>query len=721
VRKLSIALIITFLTAALVSVRPGWQSARAASSQHSARLALDKYGGSTQVRCTNKTGHFILTKLGNRWWFCDPAGNGFIAMSVGNVVTNGNRTHDCAGNMTYPIYLAKYGDATKNWSWQTLKRLTSWGFNSIGQDSAGSVLPFLGGKQAISLPLPYLSEPKPAEYASINRFGYLTSPVKDEISGTNHNYNAWRGGALFDVFDPGLNTEWQKQLANGNQPAMQQIRDNNPYLLGVLTDDSDYFSGSGAGPDFPTGRTSPNLAWVTLITAPVQTYIQTASLGNKSLLYTTTQNFSKTLAANPTIPCSISSPCSLRDYLWQKYGGSISALNAAWGSNYTTFDSAGKQITGETIGFGDGTTTTFTHTLAHASLSPFSVLISVKGTAEMGDCPWFHNGCVATTENIGTLGSPTANLIIQSSSTINYLTGAITITFATAPAAGASITVNYIYGGWMAGGTGLMDEDGSHGTWVGTNPFCLEGPDPNYPTFFSCVGGGGAHNPAPNANRNLGGDLNDWIPEFAAKYFKTMHDDLKAVSKVPYFGLDIIGAWGGPAYSKFLQGAAPYLDGAFVTNLGQYESDSIAEFNARYQYLTQYLGDLPFMTFNGFSAEADSSMSCHPISSRTNFPTQAARGEAWYNMVRVLLTTPSHNGTYPLVGFDWWSWQDFQNLNQGLVSIHDNAYDGHEAVIEKVSCSPPLQALTCGGETENYGDAIGRVKQANALWYNLPP
>jgi hypothetical protein len=721
VRKVSIALSIAFSVIFLAGLCQGWRVTKASLLQRAPRLALDKYGGSTEVRCTNKTGHFILTKLGNRWWFCDPAGNGFIAMSVANVLTNGNRTQDCAGNITYPIYLAKYGDTTKNWSWQTLKRLTSWGFNSIGQDSAGSVLPFLGGKLAISLPLPYLSEPKPAEYASINRFGYLTSPVKDEISGTNRNYSAWRGGALFDVFDPGLSTEWQKQLTNGNQPAMQQIRNNSPYLLGILTDDSDYFSGSGAGPDFPTGHTSPNLAWVTLITAPVQTYIRSTPFGNKSLLYTTTQNYSKTLATNPTTPCSISSPCSLRDYLWQKYGGRISALNASWGSNYTTFDSAGTQITAETVGSGDGTTTIFTHTLAHASASPFSVLISVKGTAQMGDCPWFHTGCVATTADMGTLGSPTANLIIQSASTINYSTGAITITFAKAPRVGASITVNYIYGGWMAGGTGLMDEDGSHSAWVGTNPFCLEGPDPNYPAYFSCVGGGGAHNSEPNANGNLGVDLDNWIPQFAAKYFKTMHDDLKAVSKVPYFGLDIIGAWGGPAYSKFLQGAAPYLDGAFVTNLGQYESDSTAEFNARYQYLTQYLGDLPFMTFNGFSAEADSSMSCHPTSSRTNFPTQAARGEAWYNMVRALLTTPGHNASYPLVGFDWWSWQDFQNLNQGLVSIHDNAYDGHEAVTGKVSCSAPLQALTCGGETANYGDAIGQVKQANALWYNLPP
>ena len=31
---------------------------------------------------------------------------------------------------------------------------------------------------------------------------------------------------------------------------------NNPYFLGVLTDDSDYVFGSGAGPDFPTGHTN---------------------------------------------------------------------------------------------------------------------------------------------------------------------------------------------------------------------------------------------------------------------------------------------------------------------------------------------------------------------------------------------------------------------------------------------------------------------------------
>ena len=78
---------------------------------------------------------------------------------------------------------------------------------------------------------------------------------------------------------------------------------------------------------------------------------------------------------------------------------------------------------------------------------------------------------------------------------------------------------------------------------------------------------------------------------------------------------------------------------------------------------------------------------------RTIFPTQALRGQAWYNDVQYLLTTPGYNGTYPLVGFDWWSWQDFQNLNQGLVSIHDNAYDGHEDVIGKVSLLPSSSSV----------------------------
>ena len=42
--------------------------------------------------------------------------------------------------------------------------------------------------------------------------------------------------------------------------------------------------------------------------------------------------------------------------------------------------------------------------------------------------------------------------------------------------------------------------------------------------------------------------------------------------------------------------------------------------------------------------------------------------------------------------------------------------DGHEAVKEAVSCSVPLVRFRCGGETNNYGDAVSWVMKANRLW-----
>jgi len=566
---------------------------------------------------------------------------------------------------------------------------------------------------------------RPGSDASLNRFGYLASPLKDQIDATNGNYSAWRGGAMFDVFDPGLSVEFQNELKRTSDPSTNQIISNSPYLLGVFTDDSDWFTGSGAGPDF-AGHAGANSAYIVMVTSPMQTFEESTPNGSQKFFYSDTKNYSKTLATNPSTPCSVSNPCSLRDYLWQKYSGNIANLNAAWGSNYTTFDSTGTQVTGESTGTGNGSTLTFTHTLAHSPISPFSMQILVGGTMVLGDCPWFRVGpgrnCTTTTANTGTFDTPAANFINQAASTINYSTGAITLSFVAPPASGAAITVNYVYNGWMSGGTGLMDEDGSHTAWVGTNNFCLEGPDPNYPTYFSCVGNGTGSGALPNANPALGADLDNWISQMAAEYFKTMHTDLNAVSHVPYLGLDTIGAWGTPAYSKFLQGAGPYVDAAFVQLLQQGLTPSPTAFQSAYQYTTQYLGDVPLLDFVTLLAEPDSSMSCHPATPFENFPTQQARGQEYYNTVSYLLATPGHNGTIPFVGFSWWSWQDFQNSNQGLVSIHDNAYDGIEAVTGTVPCDSSYTVLSgaaCGGEAARYGDLISHVKQANTLWYNL--
>lgn len=777
---------------------------------------LDIYGGRTDITCATAKGFFYTQKIGAQWYFCDPLGNVFVAMSIGNLVTNSSPTFDCArqsagtatavtwsggsatytfstalpsdaivGNAlatagfvpagynvtdskitavnsvtgtitislaanpgsattlgsgaldadTFPIYNAKYGNNTYDWGWQTLKRMTGWGFNTVGQDAGAYVEPFTtcpscdwpGKVQPI--PIPYITELKPGENASINANSLISEPIKGELVATNSNYSAFRGGELYDVFDPKLDTYMQAILSRN-----PNITSNYPYLLAIFTDDSDFFWGAGAGPDFISDHTNSNIAWVTLITSPVQTFVDSTPFGSKSFLYLTSENFSKSQATNPVTTCSIGNPCSLRDYLWQKYGGSIAALNTAWGSNYTTFDSSGTQVTAESVGTGDGTTTTFTHTLAHTSVSPFSVLISVAGTAIAGDCPWFHSSCGAST-NTGAIMSPTAGLLVSSGTTISYSSGALTLNFSAPPASGAAITISYIFGGWMAGGTGLMDESGGTGSmtgcpasgtstcWVGTNSFCLEGADPNYPTYFSCTGGGGGANATVNANPNLGADLDSWVSQMAAKYFKTMQTDIRAVSNIPYFGLDVIGDFGTPAYSKFLEGAAPYLDGAFTGGVHYWEplpTPTVSQ--VAYQYFTRYFGDKPFMTFSVINATSDSSYSCSTASTNppSTFATQALRGNAYFNQVKSLLSTPGFNGDIQFVGADWWSWQDFQQVNQGLVSLHDNAYDGVEAVSGSVSCDSDYASLiACGSEAATYGNAItepGGVQDANSLW-----
>lgn len=647
-----------------------------------------------------------------------------VTNNPGAVTTEGTGAFDVD---VYPIYAAKYsatGDTTGttyNWGWQSLKRITSWNFNSVGEDSGAYVEPGTCGScnwpgHTQPIPLPYLDEIKPAEYASVNKLGYLSEPIKDEITGTNSNYSTWRGAADYDVFDPKLSQETQDELNNSNN---SPVRANNPYILGVLTEDSDYFFGSGAGPDFISGHTNANIGWTTLITSPVQTFVKSTVFGSESFLYQTSEVYTKMQATNPA-SCSISSPCSLRDYLWKEYGGSISALNTAWSSNYTSFDSTGTQVTGETIGTGDGTTTTFTYTLAHTPVSPFSVLIYVAGTAEIGDCPWFHTGCGGSS-NTGALDSPTANYI--TSSTINYATGAISLTFATAPANGAGITANYIYGGWMAGGTGLMDENGSN-SWAGTNPFCLEGANQSYSTYYSCTGGAAPYNPVPNANANLAIDLDNWVSEFSAQFFKTMKTDLRAVSNLPYLGLDVFGSWGVPAYSKFMQGAVPYLDAAYTNIKYWMPLPAPALFESAYQYTTQYFGDLPLLNFAGIYAQSDSSESCNAdAGDPNNLASQAVRGQQWYNFANYVLTQNGYNGDIQYIGVVWWSWQDFQLLNQGLVSLHDNAYDGVEDTASSASCdSSYTSSANCGGEAATYGNAITEnngVAAANLIWLGV--
>jgi hypothetical protein len=108
-------------------------------------------------------------------------------------------------------------------------------------------------------------------------------------------------------------------------------------------------------------------------------------------------------------------------------GGNISAGNvivSVFGDYVTPQGYTNAEIT-ETIGTGDGSTTTFSATLSYKPIRPGTVVVQT-GTVSGQD--YNYDG------NIFGAGV---------NGTVNYQTGAITVTFATAPASGATINVTY--------------------------------------------------------------------------------------------------------------------------------------------------------------------------------------------------------------------------------------------------------------------------------------
>jgi len=84
-----------------------------------------------------------------------------------------------------------------------------------------------------------------------------------------------------------------------------------------------------------------------------------------------------------------------------------------------------------------------------------------------------------------------------------------------------------------------------------------------------------------------------------------------------------------------------------------------------------------------------------PYTSNTSlladYPTQAAAERPFYSVIQGMLSSTTTAGTNPYVGYGWWQYGDntSENTNWGLVTIKDNAYDGHEAVTGSVACSAP--------------------------------
>lgn len=161
-------------------------------------VSYDKYGGYTLIK-GNKTGFFHIEEINGIFWLVDPDGNAFLSKGVNAV----NYYGDYAPTLGYSPYnkvvSVKYG-SPQTWAKETVRRLRSWGFNTIGAWSSEEL--FLQG-------MPYTIILNFAAQAGAN----------------------WQTGEVADYF-----SEKFQNIADSVARKICLEKKDDPYLIGYFTD-----------------------------------------------------------------------------------------------------------------------------------------------------------------------------------------------------------------------------------------------------------------------------------------------------------------------------------------------------------------------------------------------------------------------------------------------------------------------------------------------------
>lgn len=421
-------------------------------------------------------------------------------------------------------------------------------FGAVGEDSTAEVQ----NGQSSGCPgnpamLPVLNNEtgtvvSPSIYAVVNLGGWGAQPIHDITNGLTHAFAAVFNNPIsaLDYADPGYFPFELKMFGVGGGATASsagRAAYKSMFSIAAMSDDTDnvrltsgggLFRGVGNSQSGNGGGQFEHIGLMMAMTDPHMTISNASSDSGSGVklpyIYQTDTVFGKTLSASAPATCSLTAPCSWPDYERNKYT-TIGALNSAYGSNYTTFGSSETKTTGELVGTGDGTTTTFSHTLANVNATPgtFHFYLKCSTCTQVmvsGDCPswpginhascpvvsgggtflpppsflggvrvwqnWVFadsSGCIEVANGAGVLGASftppgsctgtqqtTSGAVtftavgpnLAASSTVTYATGAMTINFAAAPPSGYQILVDYTSCGFATTcGTGLEDEDGT--------------------------------------------------------------------------------------------------------------------------------------------------------------------------------------------------------------------------------------------------------------------
>ncbi len=280
-----------------------------------AQIELDQYGGFKSIASPKgKSRHWRVEKFGKRWMLVTPEGHAFWMMGVQSVQPVGD-------------IRAKYRNLA-TWGAQQLRRLDAWGFNTLADYASAQTRGW--NEQRDLRHMPSIDLAKFSQNVITNRTtlnGQVPAPdaVKDLIDCQDlvNGYTGWRAG-LPDVYDPNF-----RIFVDNFMSALvadiygEGIEVSSPWSIGYTADDTDYLFGFGPGLDLPVpdGSIHPHIGWLSLAAMPAK-----PKKSGHGVPYKDPTVFSKK---------------ELIKFLRARYKDDIAALNKAWGSNYSSFDSDG--------------------------------------------------------------------------------------------------------------------------------------------------------------------------------------------------------------------------------------------------------------------------------------------------------------------------------------------------------------------------------------------
>jgi Putative Ig domain len=524
----------------------------------SVAVGYDSYGGLTALPASGgASGFFRTQKAHGRWSLVSPLGNTFYLTSV----------FDAEPGFIEPgVMQSRYNNDTSLWAVHRGERMLSWGFNTLGEYTAQTGLP-VGtwgdqGGNSVKLPFILLFSAASDLYLNPQRIPGQVDPIKNITIGVPQStYNDYQG-LLLDVFSPQWQAGYNYELSQNNQAITGGFA-SVPWIVGITFEDADYFWALKGVGTCQYGAPYPHPAFL---------------IATTMFNYTAAQNPNGQPYQDP----EVYSKYAWVAYLQGKYGN-VSALNAAWGSNYTAFGDAG--------GYGTG--------------------------------------------------------------------------------------------------TGVLDEDGRHTAWMGSDPYNLTG-----------------------ESADLQADMNAFLYQYTYQGWGTAVSTVRAYDQNHLlFGPSALGGVGNcgvrtPVVQALRDvgiqalaiGYDPRYPATVATNKMAYDQSG-----------------LPQLTWYTVTANQDSYWHGHQGDwNNDDSSTQVIRGQHYASDLQTFYNAAGSNGDNYILGVDWWALTDSgtgETSNFGLISDKDNAYDGQCAV---VAPSTDTFGFPCGGETANYGDFLDTVTQTNS-------